>query len=397
MARICLVACAKSKAAIRSRADELYVSTLFSYARNYARAIADRWYILSARHGLLAPDVLIQPYDETLKGAHVEELRSWADRVLRSLLTIVHTGDEIVLLAGSEYRRFLVPELERLGCKIQVPLAGMPIGVQISWLKRHLERMQSPARLLDRFYDQLRRLEVGLGGKRELRSCTGRMSWPRRGVYFFFEPGELRSSDPTVPRVVRVGTHAVGASSGSTLWSRLHTHRGGADGRGYHRGSVFRLHIGAALMRRENKQPLLTTWGQGSTASAEVRVAERELEQRVSRHIGSMSILWLAVEDTPGPRSDRSYIERNTIALLSTAGHQIDPPNKRWLGASSPHEVIRQGGLWNVQWVGGLTDPRALDVIDRYIDATIGKRRPPRRPIAPAGRWGDPQLSLFRK
>jgi hypothetical protein len=35
------------------------------------------------------------------------------------------------------------------------------------------------------------------------------MSWPRRGVYFFFENGEMRSETGTGPRVVRVGTHAM--------------------------------------------------------------------------------------------------------------------------------------------------------------------------------------------
>jgi hypothetical protein len=40
-----------------------------------------------------------------------------------------------------------------------------------------------------RFYALLGHLEAEVGGKRLLRDCHGRMNWPRRGVYFFFEDG----------------------------------------------------------------------------------------------------------------------------------------------------------------------------------------------------------------
>ncbi len=393
MTKICLVACAKSKTTTASRAEDLYVSRLFSYSRDYARSTADRWYILSAKYGLLAPDAVIEPYEETLNKASLAAQQSWATRVAASLRDIASAGDEVTLLAGTAYRRFLVPEIKRLGCSVLLPLEGMPIGVQVAWLKRALAT-PSPLRLLDRFYELLARLENGLGGKRELKSSTGSMNWPGRGVYFFFEPGESRSRTPSTQRVVRVGTHAVGEGSGSTLWSRLHTHRGGLDGHGHHRGSVFRLHVGAALLKRESHMSL-PTWGRGSTAPSEIRATERDLERQVSQYIGAMSVLWLAVEDTPGPRSDRAYIERASIALLSRIGRQVDPPSEDWLGIHSPREAIRESGLWNVQWVHELPDVRLLDIFERYVDVTVGNASHPTRSIAPAGPWGDPQLALF--
>jgi len=60
---------------------------------------------------------------------------------------------------------------------------------------------------INHFYELLEELEDKLGGKRTLGGCNGRMGWPRRGVYFFFEPGELRE-DGRTPRVVGVGTYA---------------------------------------------------------------------------------------------------------------------------------------------------------------------------------------------
>ena len=117
---------------------------------------------------------------------------------------------------------------------------------------------------LDHFYELLGELEGGLG-------------WPKRGVYFFFEPGELRE-DGRTPRGDRVGTHGLKAGSRSTLWGRLRQHRGSLGGElaggGNHRGSVFRLHVGSALLRREGLESRYPTWGVGSLASRIVRAHE---------------------------------------------------------------------------------------------------------------------------
>jgi hypothetical protein len=52
----------------------------------------------------------------------------------------------------------------------------------------------SSGRLEDliRFYSILNTLESRLGGVRKLSAFTGRMDWPKRGVYFFQELGECR-------------------------------------------------------------------------------------------------------------------------------------------------------------------------------------------------------------
>ena len=125
---------------------------------------------------------------------------------------------------------------------------------------------------LDRFYALMAQLASQPLQGRQLKEYSGRLQWPARGVYFFMEPGEYRTSHPTVHRIVRVGTHAVSALSKSTLWGRLRTHRGGADGGGNHRGSIFRLHVGAALLVSGEEH--LATWGVNASASREIRGAE---------------------------------------------------------------------------------------------------------------------------
>ena len=56
-----LVACASQKLQRPAPARELYVSQLFKKASAYAGLTCDRWYILSAKHGLVHPDTVLEP------------------------------------------------------------------------------------------------------------------------------------------------------------------------------------------------------------------------------------------------------------------------------------------------------------------------------------------------
>lgn len=69
---------------------------------------------------------------------------------------------------------------------------------------------------LNEFYRILDELQQRVGGCRRLQECAGKSGWPERGVYFFFEDGEFREDQKTL-RVVRVGTHAITATSRTTL------------------------------------------------------------------------------------------------------------------------------------------------------------------------------------
>ena len=220
---------------------------------------------------------------------------------------------------------------------------------------------------LERFYGLLANLERQLNGARTLSNCDGRMGWPQRGVYFFREPGEHRRDTGSGPRIVRVGTHALKTGSRTKLWTRLSQHRGKAgSGGGNHRGSIFRLIVGTALIERDRHD--CPTWGNGSSAPRTIRQGEVALERAVSNVIGAMPFLWLAINDEPGPRSLRSYVERNAIALLSNYGKEpLDPPSRNWLGHFCDRERVRTSGLWNQNHVDEQYDPAFLDTLERLI------------------------------
>ena len=218
---------------------------------------------------------------------------------------------------------------------------------------------------LKRFYQLLDDLKRTIG-MTCLKDCSGRMGWPKRGVYFFFEDGEFRP-DGITPRVVRVGTHAVSKGSRTTLWNRLYAHRGKLDGGGNHRSSIFRLQVGTALLTRdESLSPKPPSWGKGSSAKRDVREGEQHVEHAVSEYIGSMPFLHIVADDESGTQSIRKTIEANAITLLSqvgVAGSLADPPSADWLGKFCRHEAVRRSGLWNVQHVEDEYDSRFLDVL----------------------------------
>ena len=242
----------------------------------------------------------------------------------------------------------------------------------------------SRLRDLAMFYETLEALEQRCGGRRLLRDCDGRQNWPQRGIYIFFEKGEQRTQTGTGARVVRVGTHALKAGSKTTLWNRLSQHQGvRRSGGGNHRGSIFRLLTGQALIARDGLD--VPTWGVGGDAGKaaarsglereQVRSLEQPVEKAVSGTLGAMELLWIPIEDAPGPESLRGYIERNTIALLSNyRGNAIDPPSNDWLGKFSNREKVRQSGLWNSNHVDESYEPAFLGVLKRLLEANRERR-----------------------
>lgn len=227
---------------------------------------------------------------------------------------------------------------------------------------------------LDRLYELLDSLEANVGGKQRLSYCTGHMDWPDRGVYFFFATDEERETTGQL-RLTRIGTHAVSSGSGTSLWNRLRTHRGAQrgtyEGGGNHRGSVFRKRVGEAMIERNGLHDEFPNWGDGSSADRDRRLDELAHERRVSTYIRNLPFLWVEVDDTPGPQSDRAYIERNAIALVSNYRKEsIDPRQEGWLGRESPRVEIGESGLWNINHVEEQYDPAFLEALSERVMAT---------------------------
>lgn len=133
--RIGLVGCVKSKLPHAAPAKDLYTSPLFRGRRAWVERTCERWFILSAEHGLVEPDAWLEPYDKSLVTARTAERRAWAVRVLQQMVRVlgpVH-GRTFEIHAGASYFGFgLEDELVRAGSTVDVPTRGMSQGRQLA-------------------------------------------------------------------------------------------------------------------------------------------------------------------------------------------------------------------------------------------------------------------------
>lgn len=138
MKKIVLLSCVSKKKNYTTTAENLYESTLFKYSLEYAKMMnADKVYILSALYGLLELNQEIEPYDKTLNKMKEKEKREWSEKVLNQMFQkgLDFEKDKFIFLAGNNYRKHLLKKIKNY----EIPMKGLAIGKQLSYLKRSVE------------------------------------------------------------------------------------------------------------------------------------------------------------------------------------------------------------------------------------------------------------------
>lgn len=138
--KIALVGCGKSKLDRAAPARELYTGNLFAAARAWAETFADRWFVLSAKYGLVDPDTVIEPYDLKLSSLSREERERWAEWTSAQVREIAPDDDTyslVIGLAGGDY----LDALQNYGnglwrWRMKEPLERKEIGERLAWFKR---------------------------------------------------------------------------------------------------------------------------------------------------------------------------------------------------------------------------------------------------------------------
>lgn len=136
--KIALVSCTKLKQEYSCEAKDMYLpSQLFRKARNYIEQNNyDIWFILSAKHGLLKPTDIIEPYNITLNTMKKNEIVEWSYRVYDQLCKFELY--QVDFYAGEKYRKYLISLLEEKDIICNIPMKRMGIGQQMQWLKERL-------------------------------------------------------------------------------------------------------------------------------------------------------------------------------------------------------------------------------------------------------------------
>lgn len=126
-----IIGCGKRKGTRPTEAQYLYTGTLFTLCRRFIAKRTSRWFILSAKHGLVDPGTIMTPYDLKVSDLTKPEIEALSAKVVRKLMMIMKPEDEILSLASGPYTNKLI----KVPNRINQPLAGMAIGRRMQFLR----------------------------------------------------------------------------------------------------------------------------------------------------------------------------------------------------------------------------------------------------------------------
>ena len=126
--RVTLIQCTNTKRSGTHKATNLYdESAYFRIMREWAQSTSNPWYILSAKHGLVNPEQVIDDYNQ--RGLSVKQSKEIARQLHDKGVS------EVLITAGKGYTDQLTPELERLGIDVIEVCRGKRIGERMAELK----------------------------------------------------------------------------------------------------------------------------------------------------------------------------------------------------------------------------------------------------------------------
>lgn len=320
-ADILLVTCVKTKHSHPCAAKDLYVSTQFKKQRAYAERYGVPWFILSAEHGLVAPDEWLSPYERYLPDTPPGYQAAWAKWVAARLEMLAGPvgGKIIEIHAGSHYLGAVRPELESLGATVRDPLKGLGSGERLAWYNSIAGDPAEDQGPDDQSFVE-RLLDATLAYEPDDFLAAGRHASDVPGLYSWWadEDGAADISDglglPVEPGLIYAGLAGAtrwpsGKRSANTLWLRITTmHLGGN-----HEFSTFRRTLGAILAR----------------AAGSTRVDEGRLTEWMHLHLRVVTV----------PFDDRDELGRLEERVLSV----LDPPlNLKGMPPSPVRKRLRE-------------------------------------------------------
>lgn len=172
--RIAVLGCSATKRHGSAPAKDLYTGPVFVLARAYAELVADRFFILSAKHGLVAADRELGPYDAKLDSRSID---GWS-RLVSNRLALELSGvpdEQVLFLAGAQYFEPLVVSGKARWAR---PLKGLGIGTQKATLKRLIEEA-TPRTLAELVLAADAKLEPVLPGESIGEVCVAAAEWDR--------------------------------------------------------------------------------------------------------------------------------------------------------------------------------------------------------------------------
>ncbi len=123
--RVVLIGSSGATAAAPMPVAHLFRSAGFTGAREYALHTGLRWFVLSAKHGLLDPDDVVGPYDLQIGDRSAGYRTMWGEWVATQLGERVRLqGLTVEVHGGVDFAQPLRHPLTRRGADLEIPLPG---------------------------------------------------------------------------------------------------------------------------------------------------------------------------------------------------------------------------------------------------------------------------------
>ena len=179
---------------------------------------------------------------------------------------------------------------------------------------------------------------------------------PEKGIYFFYEDGEVWGHGGDKPRIVRIGTHKNGNLRSrikehyllDKSWMNFNENKPKPSDR-----SIFRKNIGRALLNKD-MDGYLQIWNINFIRSRNKELfgskrnieKEKRVEEMITRIIREKFSFRFIVLDS---QKERKRLERSLIGTVAQC--KLCKPSANWLGNYSPIQKIRESGLWLVHYL----------------------------------------------
>ncbi|MEV4623258.1 DUF6884 domain-containing protein [Asanoa sp. NPDC049573] len=274
-ADLLLVTCVKDKLDAPAAAADLYVGALFQRQRVYAERQAVPWFILSAEHGLVAPDEWLAPYDRYLPETPASYRTAWGAWVVErlALLTGKLAGRVVEVHGSASYVDAFARPLRAKGATLLDPLRGLSLRKRLDWYDSG--GISTGPRIEVSYVDAadfvhlLRSHEAAVGPAEFLATQGAGLRVPGLYSWWVDSAGAADLSRglglPVTPGLIYAGLAGAtrwpsGKRSTNTLWARIATmHLGGN-----HEFSTFRRTLGATLANAARSDRIdearLSTW-----------------------------------------------------------------------------------------------------------------------------------------
>lgn len=333
---VVLIGCVKMKRPEAKPAKDLFTSALFKKERAYAERTGKRWFILSAQHGLVGPEEILEPYDLQLSKTTKQYRRDWGAQVVEQLRSAVGplAGVAIEIHAGAAYADAIHEGLCAAGAIVAAPLRGLTMGRRLQWYTTDPNDSNSPAasqhqdsapdvsellRHLGNEEDSITPSEFLDTGGACLRA-PGLYSWwidsngaatLTAGLDQYVEPGLIYAGLAGATR------SRSGRKSTNTLWGRIK----GMHLAGRHEFSTFRLSLGSILAHARGESEIdeaaLTLWMHNHLRVIAIPVDDADILNHLETAI-------LAVLDPPLnlAKMQRTPVRKRLTDLRRQHGHR---------------------------------------------------------------------------